>query len=289
MSGGNAFGNIRKKAAMDAAQIEEEVRQRSPAGQLQSDAQRLYNKQKKIDPYAGQLYAGPTATMAAAQDLSLARAGGATSSGLSGLQLAQGTLSGQYLNAETNPYLQSYTQAATRPLTQNLTENVLPSIGANALASGGYGGSRQGIAEGLATARTQQQIGDVSTNIAMNAYEAERGRQLQAIDLAKGAMGLSMLEPDIQYAIGAQQQASNQGLLDEALRLYEMGITQPWMALQNYSGIVNPYYLATQQQQQEQGAGSDTLGGVTGGAMMGYQVAGPWGALAGGIAGGLLG
>jgi hypothetical protein len=87
--------------------------------------------------------------------------------------------------------------ALQRDSTQNLLENVLPSIRSNAIAAGGFGGSRQGIAEGRALdsfAKEQQralsQVGQNNTDAAVAAqaaaYDADRNRQLSALQGLSG-------------------------------------------------------------------------------------------------------
>lgn len=86
---------------------------------------------------------------------------------------------GQTQNYETNPWaglanadpaMASYIDAAQRPLYQNLTEQVLPNVRGGAVTAGGFGGSRQAIAEGLAAGKTAQAAGDVGAKIAGDQY-----------------------------------------------------------------------------------------------------------------------
>jgi hypothetical protein len=91
---------------------------------------------------------------------------------------------GQTQNYETNPWaglksadpaMSSYIEAAQRPLYQNLTEQVLPNVRGGAVTAGGFGGSRQGIAEGLAAGKTAQAAGDVGATIAGQQYGTNVG------------------------------------------------------------------------------------------------------------------
>lgn len=81
------------------------------------------------------------------------------------------------LNADSNPALQSYIQAAVRPLSQQFSEVTMPGISQDAITAGGFGGSRQGIAEGLAAGRLAQATGDTTAKIASEGY----GQGLQAM------------------------------------------------------------------------------------------------------------
>ena len=73
-----------------------------------------------------------------------------------------------------NPYLQDQASAISRNLTQNLQENILPSINSGAMMAGGFGGSRQGIAQGLGIGRTQQAIGDAQANLYSQGYNTDQ-------------------------------------------------------------------------------------------------------------------
>lgn len=75
-----------------------------------------------------------------------------------------------------NPYLDQQAAAITGQLTRNLNENVMPGIRSEALASGQYGGSRQGIAEGLAASRMNQDLAPALTGLYGSAYENAQQR-----------------------------------------------------------------------------------------------------------------
>lgn len=86
------------------------------------------------------------------------------------------SLSGLLSGNVTNPYLQQQAAAMTANLTRNLNENVMPGIRSEALASGQYGGSRQGIAEGLAASRLNQDLAPALTNMFGGAFENAQNR-----------------------------------------------------------------------------------------------------------------
>lgn len=78
-----------------------------------------------------------------------------------------------------NPYLQQNADAITSQANNNLFNYQLPQINSNALAAGGYGGSRQGIAQGLAIGQTNLGIGNALAGLYGNAYENDQNRGLQ--------------------------------------------------------------------------------------------------------------
>jgi len=125
-------------------------------------------------------------------------------------------------NSAENPYLKNAIQGSLdqstntfgqqqRLATKNLTENVLPGIKSNSIVSGGYGGSRQGIAEGRAIgdfSQAQQdainQFGQNNTNAAVgaqaNAYDRGQDRSLAALTNLSGQ----------QYGVASQNAAFQQ-------------------------------------------------------------------------------
>lgn len=75
-----------------------------------------------------------------------------------------------------NPYLQQQIDAMSQNMARNVNENVMPGLRSEALASGQYGGSRQGIAEGLAMSRMNQDLAPAITNLLGGSYENAQNR-----------------------------------------------------------------------------------------------------------------
>lgn len=178
-----------------------------------------------------------------------------------------------------NPHVQGMVEGATGDMTRNFQRNVLPGISSQALGSGNYGSTRQGIAEGIAMSDLNKQIGDVSANIRGNAYgqglsaygsdrSTTLGSQLQnrsqAINAAQQAAAqgaqnwgtalnaMPMLNQLYmqpfqtqgqmaanQMAMGQQQQNLNQARLNEAGNDYMQNINAPWQNLNNYNSILS--------------------------------------------------
>lgn len=98
-----------------------------------------------------------------------------------------------YGNSAENPYLTSALNASSDQSRQafntlqgdiahNLKESILPGIRGNAIASGQYGGSRQGIAEGLALGRANRQAQDAAQQIGLADIAARTGAQSGAFE-----------------------------------------------------------------------------------------------------------
>ena len=78
---------------------------------------------------------------------------------------------------QPNPYLQQQANALASNVTDNYLYNVAPQVRAGAVAAGGYGGSRQGIAEGLAASKMNRDIANAQAGLYGQAYESDMNRQ----------------------------------------------------------------------------------------------------------------
>jgi hypothetical protein len=78
------------------------------------------------------------------------------------------------MDVQNNPYLYQAMQAAIRPVTQSYTDpnGVMSQIRTGAQQTGQYGGSRQGIAEGIAAGRYADTIGDITAKMGSAGYES---------------------------------------------------------------------------------------------------------------------
>lgn len=109
---------------------------------------------------------------------------------------------------EKNPYLDQMAAGITQQATRNLTENVLPGVRQQSIASGGYGGSRGGIAEGLAMGRTGDAIANSLASLYGNDYQQTQNRNTQmygmdqAYNLGLGNLGLQNQKMNNDYSLG---------------------------------------------------------------------------------------
>lgn len=124
-------------------------------------------------------------------------------------------LSGAVLSPDSNPALKQWMAAADLPLEQNLTQNVLPNVRGQATAAGQFGGSRQGIAEGLATQGTQQAVGSTNANIANQGYLAGLNAFTQNLALLPQTMQAQTIPGLTTSGVGDVRQAMTQALLNQ--------------------------------------------------------------------------
>lgn len=88
-----------------------------------------------------------------------------------------------------NEALQGAINAGVGDITRNFTQNLLPSIKADAVSSGTSGGSRQGIAEGLAISDTNRQVSDFVSRMLSDNFGQMMNQRLQAIGIQGTAAG----------------------------------------------------------------------------------------------------
>lgn len=152
------------------------------------------------------------------------------------IQSTQGGFN-RMMNPQQNPYLQQAMSSAIRPITQNYQENVLGGITDQAVQAGQTGGSRQGIAEGIAGRSYLDTIGDVTTNMAMQDYTQGQQNQLEAMGMSGDIANLGMMPSDLQYQAGQLEQMA------------------PWQQLQLQQGLLgSPTVLG--------GPGGSSEGGI---------------------------
>lgn len=111
------------------------------------------------------------------------------------------TLSGTYLNPETNPYAKNYANLM-------LEESGVGDADAAAIKAGRYGGDAWGLMRG-------KTLADIGTQL----YDFERGNQMQALGLAPQYAETDYADLAKLAAVGETKQAYDQALLDEQKRI----------------------------------------------------------------------
>lgn len=209
-----------------------------------------------------------------------------------------------------NPYLSQQADAITSQANNNLMNYQLPGINSGAIAAGGFGGSRQGVAQGLAIGQTNQGITNSLAGLYSNAYEGDQNRATQQsmqqaqldtqrygmdqnYNLGLGGLGLqdkvagynhmnTNRSLDLsQYGLGANLAGQgNLGLSNQGQQLWQNGQQQqqaPWAQLGQFGNLAGQFSGLNQSQSQSQPGGSK-LGGAVGGALTAAQI---WALLSG--------
>lgn len=146
---------------------------------------------------------------------------------------ASQVLSGQYLDPNSNPYFKAAVAAATRPILQNFQEQQLPALTSQAVQSGAYGGTRNAVAQGIASRGASQAIGDTSANLSNQIYEAERQRQMEAPQLLAQGAALQTLPAQLMSQVGSSLEGYQNQQNQQQYQRYLDQQNQPWIGFQN--------------------------------------------------------
>lgn len=197
------------------------------------------------------------------------------------------------LNADdvaNNPLVQGQLQVNQNLLNRNLQENILPSLGDQAIRAGGYGGSGQGVAEGIAARGTQEALANQNATTMLQAYGQGLGAQSNAMGQSQNQLGLGFIPSATGMEVGQTMRAEDQKLMDEAYQRFMHPYEGPWTRLNRAMGVIQPAAGLGSQQTSPNPNQSNPLAGALGGAAVGYDLlpalmgsmTGPTGALVGG-------
>jgi hypothetical protein len=200
---------------------------------------------------------------------------------------------GDVMDVNNNPYLQSAIGAAIQPITQAYSGvgGALSNIRSGANEAQQYGGSRQGIAEGIAASQYMGNVGNTAAKMASDGYNRGLDTFEKTLMFSPQALDATMLPVSWLSGVGAQKESLSQSMADYEANAGMWDLNAPWLGLQNYANIVfgGGSNGGTSTATTTGGSNSRSpLMGALGGAASGYSIAGPWGAAAGGLLG-LLG
>ena len=246
--------------------------------------------------YSGEKVAALTPEQLQAQTMALGAAAGPAQQIADRALQTSDFLSGPNMYASSNPYLQSAIQAAITPQIQSFQDVTMPAIRAAATNSGQFGGSRQGIAEGIASRGLTQSIANTGATMANANYQAAQDATVKALGLAPQTQALSLTPSTIYSGVGAQNQAQQQALINEEVQRYINSQMLPYLAAKDVAGIAfgmpGGSSTATSIGPAASSGASPLmsgLGGAASGAALGSMIMPGWGTAIGGGAGLLMG
>lgn len=258
---------------------------------VMDEAANVFNSSKGTiagSPYPGAVVAPASLATTAAQNLAVTNAANAQE-GIQQINAGVKYGLGDAMDVSKNPYLQNAIQAAITPITQKYTDpgGIMGNIrtGAN-MAGQSFGGSRQGVAEGVAAGRYAQEVGDTASKMANDAYLTGQNTFSKTLAFAPQALEAGQMPVNWLSGVGAQQEnlAQQQENYNADARMW--GLNAPWAPVQNYANIVfGGATPSTTSQSSGGGSQRSPLMGMAGGAMQGYSLGGPMGAVLGGILG----
>lgn len=180
---------------------------------------------ESVNPFDPQQLAG--------QEKVLGAVGGAEDTVGSAAGTNQYLSGGAFLDPGSNPYVTNAVKSATQPIFDNLSETTLPQLSAGASTGAGgmsanFGGSRQGIAEGLAVKGAQRAAGQAGANIENTALGQGLSATNTAIAQAPTTAASLTIPGTIQSTVGDVRQQQGQNVLsaDNAAKQF-----QQWLPL----------------------------------------------------------
>ena len=201
--------------------------------------------------------------------------------------------SGSLLDVGNNPVVQNAVNATIAPIQRNLQQQTLPQLSsASTVGAGGpsanAGGSREGIAEGLASQGATLAEQQAAANVVAPAYSSGLSGTLQALGLAPQMAGTYALPGATTSAVGDVQQQQAQNVLNAnnsaAMMQYMWPLIQAQALTQGAEGLPGGTVQSSGQTTQQAAPWQIAAGlGAAAGSLMGG------GGGAGGGAGGLTG
>jgi hypothetical protein len=213
------------------------------SGQNYQFAQQVANQ--PYQPYTGQTVAGFSPDQLSAMDYARNNVGayqpvydaGVSMAGMSGMYQPDQVQAGQFTDANVgaymNPYLDQVESNALRNI-QGATQLAVNKIGDQAATSRAFGGSRQGISEGVTIAEGTKQVGDLSAKLRSDAYDramqtinADQNRALQA-DLANQSAGMQNANRQLTAAqtMSGIADQGRKSMADDVTRMLTLGQLQ---------------------------------------------------------------
>ena len=184
---------------------------------------------KVPERYQGSTIAGFDPSQVAGQEGALQSAGTQKELATGGAGTTLDWLNPNALDITKQPGLQGNIEAATRPITQALTEQALPAIRDSAERSGNFGSSRQGIAEGIASGRASQAIGDATSNLVAKGYQTNVDAQLKALGLLPSTINTQTTGDLTTSNVGDVRQAMSQAQLGEQVGNFNYDQLAPFL------------------------------------------------------------
>lgn len=268
--------------------------QRELLGEVIPRAKAYVQNPPKLYPQSA--VAGFDPAQLASQKLAVDTAGGATTAAINNTLASNAyTLNSNLLSPDSNPYLGRAAEAAIRPLTQQYENVVLPNIRTGAIGAGQYGGSRQGIAEGLASKSYLDTVGDTTAKLYSQGYGQGLDAMTKAQALAPSIIGTTILPSQVLDAVGAQRQGLQQTYNTEASDRFMAEQLLPFAAAKDVAGLAFGIGGGTAASQATTPTPrTSALGGAAGLGTLGYLIGsgtgigGPAGAALGAVVGALF-
>ena len=204
------------------------------------ESAKLYNEYTP-EYYSGQTQAGFTPDQLTAQqgirDFAVQGAPSIMNPAISAYQRG---VDPSMLDVANNPYVNNMAQAAADRAMGGVYDS-LSNIGHSAIASGGYGGGRQGIAEGQAIAGAADSANQAAAQIYSDAYGQGLGQQRATLGMTGGLMNAGFSPYSALSASGGQQQGREQALIQDAMSQQQFQQNLPYDKLAKFQAGITGF------------------------------------------------
>jgi len=199
-----------------------------------------------------------------------------------------------------NPYFEQMMQGIIDPLTSQLTSQILPQISRGAVSAGQFGGARQGVLERGALSDYEANVLAQTGQLAGQLWQQGTGALQTGAELSPLVQRQQLIPSQLLSQVGQTQRGYQQETIQDLVARYQAEQAAPGAGLEQYAGILSGIIpglgqTSTGMTTQATG-GTSPISSAVGGAATGYAlagmtqgaVAGPVGAIAGGILGLLM-
>ena len=182
---------------------------------------------------------------------------------------------------QQNPYAGQMAGTLAQQMAEQFQRQIQPQIAQSAIATGGYGGSRQGVLEANAANDLQQNTGQAVGQLLGNLYGQDLSYNLGMGNLGLGYANLDRSIANDNNQWGLQGAQLGMQLQDRQLQQNQLGLSNGSQINNNAFNNLNQYgQLYNQIGQgygsQTQSGGGNPLMGALGGAQLGSQVGNWW-------------
>ncbi len=216
-----------------------------PTGDAKNNLDKLFGEVNKVydttpKSYDGQLVAGFDPLQTQGQEAQLAQAQGLSTGADALRSLGLDTAQGKYLDFNTAP-LADYFGALQQQQRREFDENQSRVNQQQAIQSGAYGGSRQGVQQAISERQFNEVLQERQAQVALQNYLAERQLQQGAGNLLGQANSLALAPGQLQQQIGALRQQQQQRELQGQLQRFDLNRNLQWQDAINYSNILQQH------------------------------------------------
>jgi hypothetical protein len=225
----------------------------------------LFRQGQDMSSYEPTYYQGPYQASRSAQSVEGEQAGldlirGEGGSGGAASGYLNDVLSGQYMDRDSNPWLQERFDRGADDISRHYMRAVSPGLSMEAMGRGGSG------RESNLSTRAQETLGDRlgswEADLFGGHYADERGRMGQAAGMAPSVDASRRADIGFGYGTGERREAYDQRPYDEAMRQHQFEQNIPYKQLESYAKSLGPAITGNQTSTQSQGFGGAEAAGL---------------------------